>query len=300
MRISILALAAFALSGCATLEGAQHAPAGFASPTRALAYDAALFAYASPSDEPRQGLDREQYRDYVLDLYLIENENRYRAFKAALNTSDRGTALLGDLVLIGLSGATALVKPTSKDELATITAMAAGGRAAVDKRLFFDRAMPAVIAAMDARRARIRAEIEVRRRLPISQYSLGQALEDVARLADAGNIFDGVDRITADATAAKKAEEARLSTIVEGCSQADDATGQLNTEFRTLVRVNDARQQERIDQAAKLLDLPPPPAGAPVTYGQVALAFDDKFCGDAGKRAFLDHLKANIDQIKGE
>jgi hypothetical protein len=295
---ALLAIAAIALSGCATVRGSQDAPAAFAAPKTMVTYDAALLNYGQPLDSGRAGMTREQYRDYVVDLYLVDIENKYRRFKKELTHADRGSALAGDLVLLGLSGATALVGPSAVQELATATAVATGARAAIDKRLFFDRTLPAVIAAIDARRARIKAEIVVRRRLPLSQYTLGEAMDDLTRLADAGSLSGGIGDVTAAATATKEAEEAQLRSVQEGCSKADAGTRAMNDEFRTLLLVDPALQPGRLDEAAKLLGMPAD--AQPLTYAKVAQAFRGKFCGDVGKRAFIDMLTTRIATREGK
>lgn len=292
--IVIAVLAGLALSGCTTVRGSQDAPAAFASPRKMIRFDQALSNY-----NQRTGHSREAYRDWVIDLYLGETENQYRRFKQQLNSADRGSALAGDLLLLGLSGATALAGAGAVDELATATAVATGARATIDKRLFFDRTMPAVIAAMDARRATIKAEIATRRKLPDNRYSLGEALDDIHRLIDAGNINVAVEQIIADATADKAAAEARLAKIVEGCSEATLGTAALNAEFRDFLRADAAKRDARVAEAAEQLDVPPANGTLPA-IGDVLYAFDRKYCGnDANKRAFIDGFKQQITASEG-
>lgn len=297
-NLAVAALAALALAGCATVRGSQEAPSAFRPSAPLVSYDVALDNYRSPLASARAGKTRAEYRDHVLELYLADIENKYRRFKEQLISTDRGSALAGDLLLLGLSGATALAGTSAADELATVTAVAAGARASVDKRLFFDRTMPAVIATMDARRAAIKTEIEIRRHLPDAQYSLGAGINDLIRLTDAGNINNGIDKITADAANQKNAAEARLNTVVEGCSEADSGTAAMNADFMALLRVDAARQPARLDEAAKLLDVTTAP-GQAVTLADVRDAFDRKFCGDIGKRTFIDQLTRNIATREG-
>lgn len=290
-----VALAGLSLAGCATVNGAQSAPTAFKPSNALVSYDTALIAYSLPDNDSslRGGRSRKDYRDYVIALYQTDIENRYQRFKDQLNAADRGSALAGDLVLLGLTGATALAGAGAIDELATITAVATGTRAAIDKRLFFDRTMPAVIAAMDARRATIKAEIATRRQLPAEQYGLDAALDDLGRLKAAGNITDAVTHITAEATADKAAAEARLAAITEGCSEATPETAALNSEFMTLLTKDAAQRAARIDVAARLLEIKVP-EGKAVTTIDIADAFDRKYCGDAGKRAFIDLFAQSI------
>lgn len=293
-----LTLAALALTACSTVRGVQDAPTAFVPAAPLVSYDVALRNYRHPSDTARDGMSRQEYRDHVVELYYADIENKYRRFKAQLIASDRGSALGGDLLTLALSGATALAGEGDIDDLATITAVTAGARAAIDKRLFFDRTMSAVIDTLDARRATIKAEIEIKRHLPDAQYSLGAAINDLILLTDAGNINAGVSTISIDAAAQKQAAEARLKSITDGCSEADAGTAALNGEFMSLFKVDAARQPARLDEAAKLLDVKPV-AGQQPTLRQVVAAFDARFCGDVGKRGFIDLLERNIASREG-
>jgi hypothetical protein len=289
---------ALALSGCATNRATQDVPLGFGPPKARLNYDDALRNYGASDDAPRLGMSRETYRDYVIDFYLIDIDNGYRRFKAALINEDRDTAFAGDLAVLALASFTALANTASAaDDLATLTALATGTNAAIDKRLFFDRTIPAVLAAIDARRAKIKAEITVRRRMPMEQYTLGEAIADLTRLADAGNLYVGLDKITAEASAAKEDAEARLQAIVEGCSEATADSAKLNGEFIGFLREDGDRQAERVAEAAQQLDMPVNAAG--YRPSEVGGVFDTKFCGDAGKRPFIDAFKSRIRTLEG-
>lgn len=300
--VLVAALAGLSLAGCATIRGSQEAPAAFIASAKLVSFDQALKAYNQPIDDntSRMGMSREDYRNYVIGLYENDIENRYQSFKQQLNSADRGSALAGDLLLLGLTGATALAGASAADELATITAVATGASAAIDKRLFFDRTMTAVIAAMDARRARIQAEIAARRQLPDDQYRLDAAIRDLRQLIAAGNIFDAIEHITADATADKQAAEARLKTITDGCSTATVQTAQLNHEFMTLLTQNKAESAGRIAVAAKLLGAKPAD-GQELRPADVAMAFDAKFCGDdEAKAQFVELFKQGISAKAGD
>lgn len=288
---------ALALAGCATMRGSQDVPTALSPSKPLIGYDQALWKYGQPQDALRDNMTREEYRDYILDLYLVDIDSKYVRFKRALTQADRGSALAADLALLGLSGATALAGPGWVEEAATATVVATGARAAIDKRLFFDRTLPAVIAAMDTKRAQIKADIAVRRRLRLAQYTLGEAIADLTRLADAGNLFDGVGLLTAATATSKAEEEAELKTIVEGCSKADSKTRELNFAFIDELIVGKGLAPSRVAVAAKLLDLPGDPATA--NSDAVIDAFDTKFCGDAGKRAFIDLLHEEIAKQEG-
>lgn len=258
-----------------------------------IPYKDALLSYYKKSDNDRLGLTRRDYRDYIVGTYLGATDDSYKHFIDRLSSADRGSALGMDLLLLGLSGATALAGPSAIEELATVTAITTGARASIDKRLFYDRTLPAVIAAMDAERAAIKVEIERKRGLPVEQYSLDTAIDDLRRLAEAGRLDRAFARITKVAIMDRSAQEARLNAMKGVCDDITIAGRDLNYEFYHLVTDEPARQNARLAAAADELSVTVP-AGQVVTYDDLVEPFDEQLCDDGKKAQFIERLKAKI------
>lgn len=288
-RVAVVGLAGLALSGCATVSGSQRGPASYDKVADTSPYASARAAYNQSDDAARGNMTRERFRNHVIGLYRDDANQKYERFKKQLTSADRGSALALDLVLIALTGATALVGSSSTDDMATVTAIAAGARGTIDKRLFFDRTMPAVIAAMDARRMTIDSQITVGLQLPDDQYTLDNALTDIDRLFAAGTINDGVAQITADAVASKAAAEARLKAIREGCTDVTPESAGLNRQFRELF----AGDPVNLAKAAQVVELKVPD-GTPLTPSLIMAEHEKKFCSDAKRRIAIDLLKEKI------
>ncbi|MFM2410932.1 MAG: hypothetical protein RL481_1760 [Pseudomonadota bacterium] len=279
-RIMITALlCGFSVSGCATLRGSQDAVPEL-QPVGLVPIRDALFNNHKPNDSDRAGMSRLSYREYVLSSYIAGIEQRYKAFVDQLQAGDRGSALGLDLLQLGIAGTTALAGASSAQDLATIGAIAAGTRSSIDKRLYFDRTLPAVIASMNAERATILADIEQKRSLPTTNYSLDSAVSDLNRLQNAGRLDVAIARMTETAQADKAAAEARLEGITAACDDIPVGTGQLTKEFRELV-------EGSATVAAKAAE----ELQVPNNKSQLLSAFATKLCGNEMKREFIDSIK---------
>ena len=292
-RTILVAAVGLTLSGCQSLRASQEPLPGF-SPPSLVSSEQALFNYHHPDDRYRLGMSRREYRDYVVGIYLTAIEANYTTFADMLEDGERETGFLSDLLLVALTGATSLVDASHANELATVTAMAAGGRATVDHRLFFDRTLPAVIAAMDADRTTILAEIQRKRNLPIEQYSLGEALDDLQRLQRAGRLSRGITRVTRAAEADRALQQTRLDSITAACDNITADAGTLNEEFRNLVYTNAATRDARLRAAAGELNIDLAEGEAP-TWPTVRAAFAAQLCDDNAKREFINKLRTRIE-----
>lgn len=287
-RALVITAIGLALSGCATLRASQQ-PTPELTPRILVEREQALFAYHQPTDAYREGMSRRAYRDHIVDSYLGAIQSRYTAFTDTLENGERESGFLNDLLLVALTGATSLVDAANADELATITAMAAGGRATIDHRLFFDRTLPAVVAAMNAERATILAEIQRKRNLPIEQYSLGEAFDDIDRLQQAGRLSRGITRVTQIAEADRQRQQTRLDAIAATCDNISTEAADLNAEFRQLVGTDAVRLRAAAEELGMELA-----ADATPSWAAIRDAFDLRLCDDSAKRTFIANLRARV------
>lgn len=272
------------LSGCATIRGSQDPLPELRPTSEAVSQETALTAIEKASDDDRGGLSKVAYRNKVIRLYSQRIEARYNSYVDQLYAGDRGTALGFDLLQLGLAGATALSPASAVDDLATVMVVTAGARASIDKRVFYDRTINALIASMDAERTLIKVEIARKRRLSESQYTLNDAFDDLNALNDAGKISRAFSRIARNAEADRSAAVARLSNISAACDDINFNDAALRRDFRVFVKQSDANATAAA--SAMSIDIP---AGQPVV--PVLLdAFANKYCGNAAKQELLDQL----------
>ncbi|MGY8973560.1 MAG: hypothetical protein ACKVGV_07965 [Sphingomonadales bacterium] len=250
----------------------------------------ALKSYYQVPDTARGGMTRFAYRNYVVASYTSAIDKRYRTFTDQLRSGSRGSALGFGLLQLGLTGATALAKEADVSELATITAIATGAGAVVDENVFFDRTMPAIIAAMDAERAGIKTDIARKKALSADRYSLDEAIDDLDRLQRAGRLDRALARITRAAEADRVAQEEELNAITSACDDISVLAAPLNERFRNLVGTQDGENPELRQTAASVLRLEVEPGTVP-TWAGLREAFDQKLCDDTEKENFLDDLE---------
>ncbi|MCC6718871.1 MAG: hypothetical protein IT555_13390 [Acetobacteraceae bacterium] len=207
-RLASSLLLASLASGCAPFIGFPDDPAA----------RSALKSYFGPDSEA-------EYRDSDPDAVRTAVRNRivrqrlygydleYSDFKRGLASQGNIVSVGGGLAVLGLSGVAA-----TTGNLATAGALAAasagviGAQGLINKELYFQKTLPALVAQMDAARDRIIAKILDGLVLPDSSYPLVRANVDLARLKDAGSIESAIGTISEQANLAK-IDAAREVTI---------------------------------------------------------------------------------------
>ena len=205
--------AATVLAGCDSFRGAQEPidlPATTLAAARAHSPAQAISAFYSSSAESREGLTPQQYRDKIVALRLLAIDAQYRTFVTELRGAKSGVALGADIATLVLGGlGTFVAGETTKSILAAATAVIAGTRVSIDKNLFYDQTLPAIVAQMDAERSKQRLIIEQNLLRGATQYSLADALKELSEYERLGSIETGIRKITGAATEeANKAENA--------------------------------------------------------------------------------------------
>lgn len=172
---------------------------------------------------------RADYRDKIITLRMNAINTNYRAFVTELREARAGTGLAADGATTALGFLTVILGGA-----ATKTALGAGvtaigsAKGSFDKNVFYEQALAAVIAQMDAQRADITRDINLGMKLPASDYSLIFALDDLARLERAGSIESAIAGLTKDSKdKAKKAEDRSAEVKVYTEAQTRAIVGSL-------------------------------------------------------------------------
>ncbi len=203
-------IALLALSGCTSVKGF---PEPYVDPEAELK---ALATYLDPKvitqiKEKRDG-EKEAWRNEVIEGRIMADDIRYRQFQQVLYLEATGTHIGTDWVVLGLTGAGALAGKGA-NVLSAIAAGVTGGRASFDKNAFYDKTMPALLAAMDAKRAQILLRIRQGEGRSIAEYPLTAALNDVAAYRMAGTIPGALTDLTAAAGAASQDAQEKLNAL---------------------------------------------------------------------------------------
>lgn len=279
-----LGLLATTLQGCATIRGSQDRPPELSPLTSAEPMDAALSNFGSPDAAKRGDLSPFAYRNKIIRAYSQRVDARYEKFVDQLYAGDHSTGLVFDVLQLGLIGATGLVPANAVNELTTVSSFAAGTRASIDKRVFYDRTITALVASMDAERAQIKTEIARKRQLPPSQYTLDDAMDDLNQLVQAGNVNRAFGRLTRNAEADKTFFEARLAKIPAACDDIPLGDAELRRDFRSFITASP--ENAAAAASAMHLDIP---AGADAGDA-LRDSFASEYCGLEAKKSLLKQL----------
>lgn len=147
-------------------------------------------------------------------LFVIRNRivrNRVHGYDVTYSEFKRCMAADANLISAGGSIAALIVggigattgNGAAASALAAAGAGIVGAQGVINKDLYFQRTLPALLAQMDAARDRTIAAILNGLREPVSHYSLADANVDLERLKDAGSIEGAIGTITQDAAKAK-------------------------------------------------------------------------------------------------
>lgn len=223
-RNIILLLALLPLSACASFSGMPRSVLPVATATA-----------IPPELQPNQALkashaDPRAFRNRVIAVYVAAVDARYAEFRRLLAQEVRGGNLGLDVAALGFGGLGSLAKG-SANELAALTTFITGSRSSLNKELYFEKTLPALVAMMDANRSKARTALLANLGRDIGDYPLELAYADLANYELAASIDGAVQQLTTEA-ARKAAEEQQKSdkeiyqSLVLSCDP-DEATGVL-------------------------------------------------------------------------
>lgn len=213
---SALFILAMALSGCSSLSGYPEPIDDTKAGTSVLA--TAVRDNATQGTEAQKRADR----DAIITGRVHALDDNFREFEKSLSF-ENGTFTTGadwtQLVLSGLG--TALGGQETKTALAAASVAVAGAKGDVDKDVFYSNAMPAIVAAMDARRATVLVMIETGLTKSTDDYPLSRALLDIDDYERAGSIPGAINNILQKAGAEKDTADKAMATIARSHSFID-------------------------------------------------------------------------------
>lgn len=228
----LLNMAAIAplLAGCATISGAPNR----VIPTKTIVgvvqkvypVDVALKKFASSDDKDRGNLSTAQYRDVVVAVYLNAIDAEYHDFRVGLSSEARQVDLGLDLTAITATGIAAVAKKKVSRALAALAAISAGAKGAIDKDLYYERTLPALLAAMDAERLRVKTQIVQNIAKSAAQYPLAWAFADLSGYELSATLDRAIEQITTAASDNRKDAQHEYDKAVRACTAEAAATAE--------------------------------------------------------------------------
>lgn len=142
----------------------------------------------------------------MIGAYLAAADLRFMTFRQDLSRQTKGTNVGFDLAILALTGTASLTGKVVANGLSAGAAGLTGSRAAIAKELWFDKTLPALLTAMEAKRTTVRTTIMTRMREPAESYSLAEAMNDVMAYQAAASLDAAIETVTT--AASEKATDA--------------------------------------------------------------------------------------------
>jgi hypothetical protein len=202
LHILLALTIASTLAACAAVQGFQNSPepSSSAEARRAKYYGETAddAYYAAPAAQ------REAIRDELVYGKMQVLEDDFLDFEKSLNSAGNYVSVGSDLAVLLLSGVAATTGgTTTKSALAAASAGIVGARAVVNKDLYYQKTLPALISQMQANREKARLVIIQNLKQPDSVYPLNSAEIDLKKLEEAGSLLNAVNDISQQATSQK-------------------------------------------------------------------------------------------------
>ena len=271
----LTACAAVVLTGCTSFEGAPRPVIGLRQNLAMLdnyKIPAAIEDFdALAGPKPDEAV---RYRNKVMAIYMNAMDAQYALFRRKLNDQRKGTNLGLDLATLGLTGAVPLVASGAKDVLGALANAATSSRTAIDKELYFEQTLPALLAAMDAERDDAKANLITNMSKSAAEYPMAVAFTDLSSYEASASFERAADKLTAAASADRAKANAKLENAVAGCNVNEDLSTPRGRIFGYVV--SEKATAEVLSKMALRVGAPTTRDGKPLTVQEQRDAIQDK------------------------
>lgn len=245
------------ISGCASMRGFPERSNDVASQLRdlkskyfhpdAAASGGKMTSYNSETDESR----RKAIRNEIVYNRLLAYDLQFSVFQEALYQEGILSNLSLDILGVGVGAAGGVVTTaTTSRILSALSGGIAGSKTAINKNLYYERTLPALLSLMIANREKIKAVIFEGLQQEDTIYPLGHALADLERYYIAGSIPGAIASVNEEAGKTQAAaqivfEKVRDKAFVDVSAQ------------RRIDSLLDAVDKLESGMARKILEKPP-------------------------------------------
>jgi hypothetical protein len=201
------------LASCSAIQGYPHDPGN----TRAVLKSLQPYFSASSEDAYLKEQDptkRRTLRDVIVLSRVHAYDIEFDSFEKSLFTSGSGLSTGSDLTVLVLNGLGATIGGvTTKAALSAASAGIIGAQASINKDLFFQKTIPALLAQIEANRAKVELTIFAGLTQEDGKYPLLRADLDLEALKKAGGIPRAITDITQQAANATDAAQAKIQAL---------------------------------------------------------------------------------------
>ena len=235
------------LGGCSTLRGTppRHVPAE--AVVTEINLTAADLASLVNSDSQNNRNEIQKRAIAVIDLRFQQFVRDLSADRADSSAAAAGTTL-------GASTAGAFVESVkAKTNYALFAAGIVGAFAIVDKNYFYEKTVPALVAAMGAARANVLVRMRTSQRQPIEDYDGAAAMADLEDYFAAGTVLSAISEIT---TRAEQDRKLALAEVRELDVPTDEVITARKRVTNAIFAIKTDEQLKKANQALRSMLLP--------------------------------------------
>jgi hypothetical protein len=169
--------------------------------------------YTTVLDEPRRAV----LRNEIITARMYAMDVNFHQFEQDLTQQHNIANVGSDWAILALSGAGTIVpSAATKTVLAATTTAIAGGKAVVDKDIFYTKTIPALLTQMEAQRKIIRARIIENMLKTTRDYTLFQGLADLDEYYAAGSLNGAIVALTTTAGAKSDQGDSDIANVTKG------------------------------------------------------------------------------------
>ncbi len=202
-------------AACSAIEGYPQDPQNSAVALDSL--QRKYFTDAAEADYDRaRGDERQALRDKIIYARIEAYDIQFSQFQRALNTNANAINVGTDIIAVALGGLGAVIADaTTKSALAAASAGVIGAQGAINKDLYYQKTVAALISQMEANRDEAKAAILLNLKQPDAAYPLRRAFVDLSGLNNAGSLPAAISAITQKADVAKAEAQAKIQQTVK-------------------------------------------------------------------------------------
>lgn len=200
-----------------------------------------------------------EWRNTVINARIVVADLQFRDFVKALSSQGTSLNLFSDFAVIGLGTAGALATGGATNVLSAASASVTGARGAVDKDVYYKETLPSLVRTMEASRKLVLLDIKTSmKQLDESEYTLGDALNDLHRYEEAGTLHAALGTITGTADEVAKKADTELKTALYTSSIAPPALQKRKVKLFGYIReLEQNNEKSKLDQISTTLNILP-------------------------------------------
>ena len=245
-------LFALQLTGCAAINAYPDNPDSSATlQGLRTTYFGATADDAYNAMAPTDADKRKALRDTIVLNRIRAFDAEFSLFQRALTSDNNWFSTGTDLTAFALNGFGAVTgTAATKSALAAASSGVMSAQGAVNKDLYYQKTISAIVTQMEANRGKVKLAIFTSLKLSDAEYPLARAESDLADLNDAGSLNGAISSIT-QASSNEKADTQAKTAAVQALTFAKTPT---SNKLRNWVQPGGVINQDNIDALQGWLD----------------------------------------------